>query len=135
MPDLTRQALIALMNDGVAQYPDEKLYEAASLLTPEERPTAPVRIQPYKLSTTEARYDPAGKDIQLGRQGQAYRGPIHRLAAALAHEGIHSRGDADEPAAYQRQHDVAKRLGEKDKDYLQVLLDRAQGKPIVIGSR
>jgi hypothetical protein len=123
-----------MLNSGIAQYPDTKLYEAATLLTPEERPVAPVKVNKRRLGVQnelEGQYNPATHQIEIGRHGQAYKNST-RLAAALAHEAVHSKGITDEPTAYTAQHRVAKRLGEKDEAFLRVLLDRGAGKPIAM---
>ena len=131
MPNTAELVLQLLLNSGLAQYPDPKLYQAATMLTPQERPTAPVTVYPKGMS--KAAYDPAKHQIHVGGQGSVYKDKkVHRLAAALAHEGVHSKGNMDESAAYQQEVNTLKRLGEKDKDMLQVLSERAAGGPIVI---
>lgn len=132
--------LSLMLNSGLAQYPDEKLYKAATLLTPEERPVAPVKVGDDKwrsINGTEATYfgDAEGKynpeqmvHVRVQQRGKPYKDfnkRPHRLAALLAHEGAHSRG-LGEAAAYQQQYDTLMRLGEKDREFLRLMMERSK---------
>jgi len=133
MPNTDSLLLEMLLRSGLAQYPDKKLYNAAVMLKPEERPTAPVTLAPQMEGAT---YNPDTNSIAVGARGAAYRDKnLRRLAAILAHEGVHSKGTRDEAPAYQMQLDVLKRLGETDKDLLKILAERAAGGPIKIVHR
>lgn len=117
---------------GLVQYPDTKLYKAATMLTPEERPTAPVKLRPSdKKTETEAMYDNRSGEISVMQGGKAYKDfdkNPQRLAAALAHEGEHVRQGQtpSEAPAYRKQVDVLNRLGETDKHMLIRLMEAEQ---------
>jgi len=131
MPNTDQLLIDLLVNSQLAHYPDKKLYNAATLLTPEERPTAPVQLNKRMMGAT---YNPNTRLITVGTKdaGSAYQSRhLRRLAALLAHEGVHSKGDPNEPAAYQQQIDTLKRLGETDKELLRILSERAAGGPIM----
>lgn len=125
MPDLSQLLIGALGDTGVLQYPDPSLYNAARLLLPSERPPVPVRMQEViRRPEVEGLYDPDTKDIAVARQGKAYKEfgkRPQRLAAVLAHEGMHA-ADPDprhpEGRAYRRQYDVLKRLKEPDRYFM-----------------
>jgi hypothetical protein len=124
-----------LLSSGLAQYPDKRLYNAATLLIPEERPTVPVEMVDNPWRAREGvnaqyfgeinKYNPDRVRIAVQKRGRAYRDDKHprRLAAVLAHEAEHGRGQ-EEAAAYQKQHDVLTRLGERDQTLMKALLDR-----------
>ena len=129
----------ALMDSGVMHFPDEKLYKAATLLTPEERPNVPVRVVDIpqrgalKGRKIEAAVDMSNKTIGVNREGeQGYKsGNLQRLAGILAHEQEHMRRlktdplDFSEEPAYAKQYEVLKRLGAKDDGYLKAIKQQA----------
>jgi hypothetical protein len=103
----------------VAQYPDTKLYGAASKLKPEDRPTVPVRLyddpEPiykqfgYRPNKGAAGLVGGNKDtIYINRKNSAYKDPTS-LAAILGHEQEHVRG-GDEEAAQLKEHGILKAL-------------------------
>ena len=128
-----------LLRSGLAQFPDRKLYNAAVLLTPEERPITTVEMvddkQWYSKPGLQGSYipihprlNPERPRVLIPRKAETYKQgdkKLHRLAAVLAHEGLHSRG-FNEADAYQFQHDVLKRLGETDEELLRLMLERSQ---------
>lgn len=133
--------LAALMlNSGLAQYPDPSLYQAATMLKPEERPTVPVKVGDDKYraingtqasfyGNAESKYNPEQMvHIRVQQRSPAYKNfkkRPQRLAAVLAHEGAHSRG-LEEAEAYQQEHDTLQRLGEKDREMLKLLLNKSR---------
>jgi hypothetical protein len=129
--------MIAMMlNSGIAQYPDAKLYNAAKTLPAEERPNVPVKIkdQGWRVSRgQEAIFERQGPripetQITVQQKSNAYKSfdkRPQRLAAVLAHEAMHDRGHG-EADAYQRQLDVLTRMGEKDNNLLKAMVQRIQ---------
>jgi hypothetical protein len=123
--------LSLFLNSGLAQYPDESLYKAATLLTPEERPTVPVRVfDRSRDSLVAGRFDPRREQpqIDVARQAKAYtsaKKKPQRLAALLAHEALHVGQDQSAPVvdkelpAYERQLGILQRLGERDPTFLE----------------
>ena len=118
----------ALANSGLTQYPDKKLYKAATLLTPEERPKVPVKTMDLPNDDLlEGKFDKDKHEIRVNRSSSYYKKKDPALlAAALAHEAEHARrvGQPDELAeapAYQRQLDVLKRLNYKDERFMNAL--------------
>jgi hypothetical protein len=96
----------------MAQYPDARLYKAASLLTPEERPTVPVSL--YGGSEPNVAYVPGDKKgIFVNRNSRRLKDP-NVLAAKLAHEQIHVNGENDEIPAYEKELGVLRRLSKKN---------------------
>lgn len=129
-----------MLNSGLAQYPDQRLYRAATMLKPEERPTVPVKVgddkyraingtQASYYGNAESKYNPEKMiHIRVQQRSPAYKDfdkRPQRLAAVLAHEGAHSRG-LEEAEAYQQEHDTLSRLGEKDRKMLKLLLDKSR---------
>jgi len=122
----------AMLNSGLAQYPDAKLYNAAKLLLPEERPIVPVEMAQDDWRTKQGveaqyfgeinKYNPDRQRITVQRKGDPYKKfekQPHRLAGILAHEAEHSkRNDPFEAPAYRKHKEVLLRLGEKDKGFL-----------------
>ncbi len=124
------------------QYPDVKLYNAAKLLAPEDRPRAPVRL--YEIDSK--RY-PAlrGKERTIGgtifmapeghpqrsvfvnRRTDAYEtGDLIRLAGILAHEGEHlNRQDFEETPAYKKEYEAVSKIRGADPRHLRALLERS----------
>jgi hypothetical protein len=131
---LSDLALAAMLNSGLIQYPDKRLYQAATMLEPEERPTVPVRfIEPdpaknyiFKVRPkTEGITDKASNQILVNSKAQSLSDP-KMLAALLAHEGEHAKHmgtdeQFNEGPAYQRQFDVLARLGFGNKAYMAAL--------------
>ena len=127
---ITDVIMQALANSGLVQYPDKKLYKAATLLTPEERPKRPVRVKDPKNfighgPTVVGFYDDVARNITINKKSSEYRDP-QRLAATIAHEAEHERraGQPDidlEGPAYQRQLDVLQWLGFKNTVYMNAL--------------
>jgi hypothetical protein len=127
MPDPTALAVAALLNSGIGQYPDPKIYQAASLLQPAERPTVPVRPEHTKFSQGDQRIawvdqirDPGV--IHMSQDSPAYKKQnFPALAAALAHEQVHVAGQAGqggrpdlrEIPAFERERSVLQRLAPK----------------------
>lgn len=122
------------MNSGLAQYPDPKLYKAASLLKPEERvgsagmldPKHPIlRIRPK----TEMTVDFRNNKVLVNPNAEPYKNNDSKLLAALmAHEGVHLNHGTftndehpDEGPAYQKQRDVLERLNYPNQKYMQEL--------------
>lgn len=130
MPDYGSLLASVFSNSGLIQYPDKKLYKAAMLLTPEERPTLPVRVLPpedpiYKKMRTAGVTDTLSKTIAINNKEAEYN-DRQQLAALLAHEGEHGKrigkpGWELEGPAYQRQADVLKRLRYGNPDYMTAL--------------
>lgn len=116
-----------LNSSGLTQYPDAKVYKAASMLKPEERPTAPVsvaerdpkkypilRVSPNTAAISHA--DPANTlppSVTVFKGTPAYDSQDPRmLAAQLAHEAIHvNRKDYAEVPAYEQEQKTLARLG------------------------
>jgi hypothetical protein len=112
----------ALLQSGLTQYPDKKLYKAAQLLKPEDRPKVPVRTvdpdpkampifrtAPNTAAIADAKHN---GPILINRQSREYQDADHEpleLASLLAHEAMHygPTGD-DEVAAYRKALDVLK---------------------------
>lgn len=139
---------VTLGTSGPARFPDKKLMEAAKLLRPEERPDVvqmialdqapeytrtktPEQIKALKTSVgafvRDTEREQPFQKAYVNKDGSIYRGDQRVLAAALAHEAVHTRRkDDDEVEAYQRQHDVLKRLGflREDPTYERNILDR-----------
>jgi hypothetical protein len=123
-----------MVNSGIAQYPDASVYNAAKLLTPDERPVVPVKVADNPKKKQEAGYDTVAKQINVNSSGKSYQEfgkKPHRLAAALAHEAVHSKQEApyEEEPAYTKQYEVLKRLKEKDGDMLRALSYRTAYNP------
>jgi hypothetical protein len=105
------------------QYPDTRLYNAAALLKPEDRPRVPVRLfdDPDALYQTfgrakgnprvEAVVAPDKKSIFVNKKKDAYKNKW-RLAGVLAHEGWHERNSMeDEYGAKKHEVDILKGFG------------------------
>lgn len=107
----------------ILQYPDARLYKAATLLKPEDRPTIPVRL----YDDPDKAYAPLGRKgnpraraftmpdrsaIHVYRKNPDFNYP-HRLAAILAHEQAHVANGPDEGQAYQKESQVAEEFGPK----------------------
>jgi hypothetical protein len=130
MPDLDALALRALMDGGVFQYPDKRLYQAAMMLTPEERPTVPVRMidpDPSKNYIFKVRPNTNGitdrfKTIYIAdRKDNSAQSDPAWIASIMAHEAEHvNRGDYEERPAYEKQEQTLKRLHYKGP-YLKAL--------------
>lgn len=136
----------ALLDSGLAQYPNKNLMRAAILLQPQERPTVPVRLYTdpdklYKdvlqpLHTPPLTKNATGvttddkKTIYINRNADAFNDPA-LLAGMLAHEQVHVKQpnyDRTEASAYQRQLDVVNRLmgeGKINPNYQHQLSDYA----------
>jgi hypothetical protein len=138
-------ALFSLLaGSGVLQYPDPSLYQAATLLTPEERPTTPVRLidpDPEKHPIFRVNpnlngiADPYGQAIRINRESPYYKGKDREpLAALIAHEAEHMRrlknnpDDWAELPAYARQLDVIRRLGydKRNRGYTRAVEDQLE---------
>lgn len=100
------------------QYPDERLYNAAAKLRPEDRPTVPVRLfddpkpvyQKFGMPphNADGLVGPDKDTIYVSRKRPSYGNP-ESLAALMAHEQAHVRG-ADETGARNKEYDVLKSL-------------------------
>lgn len=119
----------------MAQYPDARLYKAASKLKPEERPTVPVSLyaDPEKLYQEYLQPIGGGRPT-VGNIGFTspdkkrifingnYKklGNSSVLAAKLAHEQVHVGQEVqDEIPAYEKDLEVLKRLvGRNDGDLI-----------------
>lgn len=124
MPAISSLTNSMLLNSGLAQYPDEKLYNAATLLKPDERPTVPVHVAPndpqqFYILKRQPKTEALTNDKASGTPGitvfkdtPSYDSPDTRLLAALlAHEAVHAkRDDYDERPAYQQQLKITSRL-------------------------
>lgn len=104
--------IAALLNrSGVTQYPDANVYNSVTKIKPEDRPDFPVTVlgdDSYLFSklnkTAGAVTDFGNKKIFVNRDKPTYKDPAE-LTALMAHEGVHSKGIADEYPAYQKQLD------------------------------
>ena len=135
--------LISNLAGRIAQYPDEEVYRAITLLAPDERPHAPVRVMPVEQwpsfgnATPEAlrrfRREIEGavdleqaplapgipRTVYINPTSTPYRNGGSHLASLLAHEGVHAAEDGrGELEAYQKQIDVLKRLGFSDEQIM-----------------
>jgi hypothetical protein len=101
---------------GLVQYPDAKIYNAATMLNPEERPKIPIQMvhNDWRKSRPASMWFDSAKPDFIGVSADS---PIYkandrpRLAAALAHEAIHSGGELNEPPAYDKEAEVLRRFG------------------------
>lgn len=141
MGDPSKTLASLLINSRVAQYPDAKLYNAASLLNEEERPSAPVRLvdpdpQKHPIFRVNPRVAgwasrrPDDPHIAINRESSDYKSSGGKwLAGILAHEAKHLKQDPTrmpESEAYAQQLSVLKRLGYDNDNALRVLQDRQQ---------
>jgi len=106
----------AIVNSRLAQYPDAKIYNAATMLAPEERPKVPVRMVNNdwaKSRPTPMWFDSAKPDhISVSTGSPSYKkGDMPRLAAMLGHEAIHSGGQMAEVPGYERETAILQRFG------------------------
>lgn len=125
--------LASLLNSGLVQYPDKNLYNAASMLRADERPTVPVRTftdpkpvyqevykqlgitlpENAKVGSSTAIATPDHKMIYVNQKNEAYKN-LPMLAATMAHEQVHvARGDNEEIPAYAKGLEVIKRFAKK----------------------
>jgi hypothetical protein len=123
-------SLISLMMSpsvqGVMQFPDSEVYRVVQMLKKEDRPQVPVRFMEDATKRAEAFYSPESNDITVNRASKSYKDAKkhpQRLAAVLAHEGMHqqqhARGEKlTESPAYKKQHQVLQKLGERDNTLL-----------------
>lgn len=128
----------------LVQYPDKNLYNAATLLKPEERPTVPVRLyeDPNKLYTEElqniggrvpsanavAIAPPDRKHIFVRKGTMEYADP-KLLATKLGHEQVHiQQSQIDELPAYEKEAEIADRFGSHiDPMYRKAMMQYIQG--------
>jgi len=123
------------------QYPDVKLYNAAKLLKPEDRPTAPVRlyeIDSKKFPALRGREKSIGGTIFMAPPGNEKRsifvnkrnpvyekGELYKLAGIMAHEEEHlRRQDFEESPAYRKEYEAVRDIRGADPRYIQALLER-----------
>lgn len=104
-----------LVTRQLAQYPDAKLYNAASMLDEADRPKVPVRLvdNDWKRSRpATAWFDSAKPDaIHVSKNSPTFKsGNLPRLAATLAHESVHSNGEPNELPAYEKERSELLRL-------------------------
>lgn len=135
MPDLGAALITAMLKGGIAQYPDKRVYNAATRLLPDERPQFQVkavdpdpqmypifRIKPHAEGITNAgKY----RQILINKQSPAYKND-DLLSAVLAHEAVHANHadtpeQYDEAPAYQKQYEVLNRLGYKNPAYTKAI--------------
>lgn len=116
-----------MLNSGVAQYPDARLYNSAKKLRPEDRPTVPVRLYDDVEKTygqfgvhpnpnARAFTAPDRKTIYVNSNSPDYKHG-ERLAAMLAHEQAHVANGEDETQAYKKELDAALRFGAAKMGY------------------
>ena len=111
---------------SLAQYPDRRLYNAAAMLSPEDRPSVPVRITDNPAVQFERYRNYPNKELPEAfvipdKLNEIYvnsRKPMlnnkYRLAASLGHEQVHIRG-GDELAARRREVEILRQLGGEQK--------------------
>lgn len=148
---LTSLSLLALSMDwssllggqaftDIAQYPDKKLYKAATMLKPEERPNIPVRMtDDYKKTYSDmgvnknsskfnepvAFLSPDKSQIFINSKHKGYKNP-ETLSATLAHEGQHLNykginPEEDETLARQKQIEVLGRYGGRHREFIETM--------------
>jgi hypothetical protein len=116
--DIDKILFDSLLMDELARFPDVKLYNASAKLTPEERPTVPVRLgdKDWNIRPTNAWVDQREPGvIYVNKNAPIYqKGNLPRIAASLAHEALHANGaDLTEQKPYEREAAVLKRLDPK----------------------
>jgi hypothetical protein len=125
-------------NQQVMQYPDAKIYKAASQLKPEDRPTVPVvPIDPDPVKYPVYRHAKPGAFAGIAQTSEGVKavGPIMvsktspeynsndplQLASVIAHEAQHYKtGNAEEPA-YNKAIEVLLHTRLRDSDYMKEL--------------
>jgi hypothetical protein len=117
----------AMLGNGLYQYPDVKLYNAAARLPKEYRPTVPVRMveTDWNKRPTNAWIDNTKNDqINVSSTSKIYKdGDLDRLAGTLAHETVHTKGDPLEQEAYNTEAEVLRLLNpKKNKKRLEDIL-------------
>jgi hypothetical protein len=116
---------------------DPAITRALGLLQDDERPTFKVTLvdpDPVKFPIFRIKPDTIGLNDRRKQEIFINRSAVkddQMLAAIIAHEQEHVKrygqpDEHDERPAYQRQYDVLKRAGYKDKNYLKALLERAK---------
>lgn len=117
-----------LIDSGLVQYPDTRLYNAAAALKPEERPKTPVRLtgKDWKKPYLELGGNPMmgqyntprafsnGRIVYVNDGNKDYKNPA-KLSGILAHEAYHNEkgnnpGNPEEHGAIQREIGVLKRF-------------------------
>lgn len=114
---------------------DPKLYNAAKMLEPKDRPDVPVRwmemshplLKAAPLSQGTA--DHKTKSIFIVRRPEEDFQKDYWLAGVLGHEAEHiRRGDYDEHPAYKKQLDILSGMGRRNDPYFKNLMRMAATK-------
>lgn len=118
------------------QYGDDpKLYNAAKMLEPKDRPNVPVRWMEMNhpllkaAPNTQGTADHKTRSIFVVRRPEKDFQEDYWLAGVLGHEAEHiRRGGYDEHPAYKKQLDILSSLGHKKSPYYKALMQMASTK-------